>query len=293
MIRRPPRSTLFPYTTLFRSRVDEAAKQLENAPPDSVENIKQKTPEEFIAETQTLNISNTLSASNIKLVIPTDVWYIRDSFNALSFGFSYNNSFRRTPTIQESSNWLWNANMNYGISFSPDLYIQPSKFPVIGWLFALFNDYRDAKIYFTPQNFSANLTAKRLRNSSTTRATGTFQPNEVVSRDYTATRGFNFGWRLTDGGVLNISTTYNVNINSSLAYLLVDENGQDRTENEIWNDIVGGTGFGKDFRYQQSFDVRLNPRLPSLWNINRYFTVTAGYSVNYRWDNDLDRKSVV
>src|SRR5258708_17295534 len=28
MIRRPPRSTLFPYTTLFRSRVDEAQRAL-------------------------------------------------------------------------------------------------------------------------------------------------------------------------------------------------------------------------------------------------------------------------
>ena len=268
-------------------RVDEAAKQLGIAPPDTLENIQQKTPDEFISETQTLNVSNTVSASNIKLVIPTNLWYIRDSFNALSFGVSYNNSFRRSPTIQQSNNWLWNVNMNYGISFSPDLYIQPSKFPVIGWLFALFKDYRDSKIYFTPQNFSVNVTAKRNRNSRTTRATGNIQPNEVVSRDFTATRGFNFAWRLTDGGLLNISTTYNVNINSSLAYLLVDNNDQDRTEDEIWSDIFGGAGFGKDFLYQQSFDIRLNPRLPSLWNINRYFTITAGYSVNYRWDNDL------
>src|SRR2546422_10660376 len=31
MIRRPPRSTLFPYTTLFRSRADEEAKALGDA----------------------------------------------------------------------------------------------------------------------------------------------------------------------------------------------------------------------------------------------------------------------
>src|SRR5258708_13803517 len=33
MIRRPPRSTLFPYTTLFRSRVDEASRP-DQAPQD-------------------------------------------------------------------------------------------------------------------------------------------------------------------------------------------------------------------------------------------------------------------
>src|SRR2546426_6838584 len=31
MIRRPPRSTLFPYTTLFRSRTDEALRLLQQA----------------------------------------------------------------------------------------------------------------------------------------------------------------------------------------------------------------------------------------------------------------------
>src|SRR2546430_13389584 len=34
MIRRPPRSTLFPYTTLFRSEVDLGAVVVEAAPPD-------------------------------------------------------------------------------------------------------------------------------------------------------------------------------------------------------------------------------------------------------------------
>src|SRR2546422_8323712 len=34
MIRRPPRSTLFPYTTLFRSRSDQGA--LEAPPPEDV-----------------------------------------------------------------------------------------------------------------------------------------------------------------------------------------------------------------------------------------------------------------
>src|SRR2546426_6802948 len=33
MIRRPPRSTLFPYTTLFRSQAIELLRQLRDAPP--------------------------------------------------------------------------------------------------------------------------------------------------------------------------------------------------------------------------------------------------------------------
>src|SRR2546422_6349817 len=37
MIRRPPRSTLFPYTTLFRSRVEVAAGRLEGRRADGVD----------------------------------------------------------------------------------------------------------------------------------------------------------------------------------------------------------------------------------------------------------------
>jgi cell surface protein SprA len=266
--------------------VEEAVKQLDTQ-QDTTDNRGPQTPEELRAETQTLSVSNTFSASSIKLAIPTDVWYIRDSFNALTFGFSYNNSFRRSPTIQESKNWLWNASMNYGISFSPDLYINLADIPVLGWVINLFKDYRNAKVYFTPQNISAAITAKRNRNSSITRVTGNIPANVVVSRDFSATRGFNFVWRLTEGGFLNITTTYNVSVNSSLAYLLVDENDNERTEGDMWSDIFGGEGFGKDYGYQQTFDLRLSPKLPSLWDINRYFTITGGYSVNYSWNYDL------
>src|SRR2546421_9290230 len=39
MIRRPPRSTLFPYTTLFRSRHREARHQVEVEPDQAVEGV--------------------------------------------------------------------------------------------------------------------------------------------------------------------------------------------------------------------------------------------------------------
>src|SRR2546425_3265207 len=51
MIRRPPRSTLFPYTTLFRSRlVDTPVVGLRHllvglAPPGAVRNLQQPCPE--------------------------------------------------------------------------------------------------------------------------------------------------------------------------------------------------------------------------------------------------------
>lgn len=271
-------------------RVDEAAKQLENAEPDSLGN--QKTPEDLYLETQTLTVTNTISSSNIKLKIPTDVWLVRDTWNALNFGFNYNNRFNRSPTVLESYSWLWNATSNYAFNFSPDLYIKLSDLPVVGIVFSLFKDYKDLKIYFAPQNFSANVTANRNRNSSQTRPKPGIPTNAIVSQDFNTGRGFSFNWKLSEGGLLNLSVNYNVNMNSSLADILTDSIGRERTESEIWNEIIGGAGFGRDYRYQQSFDLRTSPKLPSLWDINRFFTINAGYSVGYRWDFDLRQQDI-
>lgn len=268
--------------------VDEAAKQLESAEPDSTG--YKKTPEELYLETQTLTVTNTISSSGIKLKLPTDVWYVRDTWNALSFGFNYNNRFNRSPTVLESNSWLWNATTNYAFNFSPDLHIKLSDLPIVGIIFSLFKDYKDLKIYFAPSNFSANLTANRNRNSSQTRPRPGIPTSPIVSQDFTTGRGFSFNWKLTEGGLLNLNLSYNVNMNSSLANILTDSLGNERPESDIWDDIVGGAGFGQDYRYQQSFDLRTSPKLPSLWDINRYFTINAGYSVGYRWDYDLRQR---
>src|SRR5256885_16749817 len=54
MIRRPPSSTLFPYTTLFRSKSDPAAKRdvtkLQPAIVDGLENVKAKDIQVFNPE---------------------------------------------------------------------------------------------------------------------------------------------------------------------------------------------------------------------------------------------------
>lgn len=271
-------------------KVEEAVKQLDEL--NNVDSTRtDKTGDQLRIETQTLNISDTWSASNIKLKIPTKWWLIRDSFNALTFGFNYNKNFSRNPTTLVNKSWVWNANANYAVSLSPDYYLEPVDIPVLGILFTLLTDYTKTKVYFTPQNISASLTARRNKNSSIARPTliggQLTNPDEIISRDFQTTRGFNFNWKITEGGFLNLSTNYNVNISSSLAYLETDEFGNQRTESQIWNDIIKGAFFGNDFRYQQNMDFRTNPKLPSLWNINRFFTITANYSVGYQWNNDF------
>lgn len=276
-------------------RVDQAAAQLETQRLEDTTGRVFKTPSELIGETQTLNVSDTWSASNIKIKIPTKWWLIRDTFNALTYGFNYNKSFSRNPTTLVNTNWVWNANTNYALNLSPDYYFEPIDIPLIGYLFEVFSDYSKTKVNFTPQNLSASVTARRNRSANIARPSLGFggqitQPNEIVSRDFQTTRGFNFSWRITEGGFLNISTNYSLNISSSLANLETDIMGIQRSESEIWSDIFSEIFFGRDYRYQQNLDFRTAPKLPSI--VNRFVTLTANYSVGYQWNFDFRQEEL-
>ncbi len=272
-------------------KVDQAAKQIESLRQDTTF-IANKTPEQIISESQTISTSDSWSASNIKIKIPASQWYIRDTFNALSFGFNYNKTFSRSPTVLANNGWVWNATMNYALNLSPTYYFYPEEIPVLGSVVALFSDYKDVKVYYTPQSFAFNVTARRQRNTNITRSQTGAPSQEIVSRDFGTTRGFNFNWKLTEGGLLNLATSYNVNITSSLAYLETNANDMQRPENEIWKDIFSGVFFGKDYRYQQTFDLKTNPKLPTIWDINRYFQLSAGYNVGYNWNFDFRQDTI-
>ena len=271
--------------------VEAAASLAGQARVDTVPGVI-KTADQIRAETQTLTTSDSYSASNVKLKIPTSYWLVRDTWNALTFGFNYNRTFSRNPTILSNKAWVWNASLNYGINFSPDYYFYPKKIPVIGIIFSLLSDYPNYRIYYAPQNFNFNLQARRNRNVNVTRARSNNPSQEIITRDFTAQRGFNFAWRLTDGGLLNLALNYNVNINSSLLYLETDENNSQRNSGSIFWDIFSSAHFGNDYQYQQTFDLKSSPMLPSLWDINKYFSLNAGYSVAYNWSNDFRQKEL-
>ncbi|MEW6193687.1 MAG: cell surface protein SprA [Bacteroidota bacterium] len=251
--------------------------------PDSL-NIN-KAVEEIKTITQTKTYSETWTLSNIKIKIPTDAWYIRDTFNNLTFSFNYNKTSSRSPTIYNSNSWTWNAGASYSVVFSRELYFKPVDIPLLGDLLSIFTDYKDVKIYFAPQTITANVTAVRKRNYSLTRSKNlTTKPN--IQRDFTSQRGAGFTWALTEGGLLNLSLNYDFDIQSSLAYLLAIDN-IDRSESEIWNDIFSGNFFGNDYNFKQTFDIKANPKLPSFGDINRYITLNASYGSSYAWQNNF------
>ncbi len=253
--------------------VDQAAAESNN--PDSLRE-----------ETETHNISDTWSISNIKLRIPSKKWYITDTFNGLVFGYNYNTAKATSPSVKASNSWVWNASGKYAVNFSQENFIYPANIPIIGLIFQIFEDYRNFKFFFTPQKFDAGITAKRNYSYSQSR-NEEVDPN--VRRDFTSARNTSFNWQLTNGGLLNLSTTYSLNIKSTLAYLLTDEFGNPRDEQDIWYDIFNGNLFGQDNNYAQSFALNSKPKMPSLLGLDKFLTLTAGYNVSYTWRNDFSQ----
>ncbi|MCB0747420.1 MAG: cell surface protein SprA, partial [Ignavibacteriae bacterium] len=237
---------------------------------------------------QTVNTSDTWSLSSIKFKLPSKSWYIEDIINNLQFSFSFNKTFSRTPQMLYSNSWQWNGGGKYALNFSKDNYIFAADIPLLGDIIGLFSDYKNVKLYFTPQNFSTGVSATRRNSASLSRVDSA---KENTQRDFTAKRDFGFGWKLTDGGFLNVSLGYNVNVASSFAHLLEIEN-MGRPESEVWNDIFRGQIFGRDYSYAQSFSVKTDPELPSLWDINKYLKVTLSYNNSYNWSNNFKQDSL-
>lgn len=268
-------------------KVDDAQIELRRALKN------QGLPDDLIEEkvnalknsTQTVGTSDIWNISSIRFKIPTEVWYIRDIFNNLSFGFNYSKSYQRSPTILQMNKWNWGANANYNVSLSRDLFFKPKDIPLLGDLIDLFTDYRDVKIFFTPQSFNSSLSLTRKKDFTQSR-TNPDKPD--IMRDFGATRSAGFNWTFTEGGLLNLSLGYNVDIQSTLAYLLT-ENNNERTEGQIWREIFSGQFFGKDFNYRQSFDLRTNPKLPSIFDLNRFISISSSYSSGYQWQNNFSQ----
>ena len=265
--------------------VDEAVKQesekLEAAGFSKAE--ADQAAEEIRTSSETVSVSDTWSLSSIKLKLPSKSWYVQDIINNIQLGFSYNNSFSRSPSQIYAKNWSWNGTASYALNFGRNNYFYAADIPLLGKVLEVFSDYKDVRIYFSPQSFNAGLSANRKQSSSKARTDSSIVRTQ---RDFTAKRNFSFNWKITEGGLLNLSVAYNANVSSSYAHLLTI-NDIGRSESDIWNDILNGAFFGKDYNYSQSFDLKTKPKLPSLWDLNKYLTVTMGYNAGYNWKNNF------
>jgi len=246
-------------------------------------------PDSVMKETHTVNISDSWSLATIKIKLPSESWYIKHTINSLSFGFNYNRTFARNPNIIAKRDWVWNAKADYNLNLAKDFYFYPVKLPLFGKTLEIFKDYRNVKLYYLPQTFGTNLSAKRNRSFTQTRTKNT-KPN--IQRDFTVTRGGNFNWIVTEGGFFNVGIDYNVDVNSSLTYLLIDQNEEERPESQIWKDIFNSAFFGRDNSYRQSFNFKLSPKLPSIFDLQKYLKLSAGYNVAYTWQNNFQQEEL-
>ncbi len=236
-------------------------------------------------ESETLRKTDTYAAPNFRIGLPSNAWYIRDTWNKLAFGFSYTKSTEHSPAVINSLSWQWNAKIGYALNLPPDYFVSPFKDVFDGvWLL---DEYKDMKIFFPITTFSWSLTATRSRNKSLQRALGS---REIISRNFVAGRSFGFGWKFIEGGLLNLAGDYSLNVESSLLSLETDQFGNQRSFSKIMNDIFFNDrfiNFGDDQRYTQRNNFTTKPNIPNIFNIKKFFDLSLGYAVDYSWSNTL------
>jgi cell surface protein SprA len=240
----------------------------------------------ILFESQTLSTTDTYALPTFKISIPSENWVMRDFFNKLSYGFSYTKSLVRTPGIEYQKSWSWNGHLGYSYTTSPDNYISP----FVGFenVF-LFGGLKDLRIYYPLQNISMNLDAARSQTHQRMRGQALESP---ATRGLSAHRSLSFSWKLTENGYLNLSGDYSVDIASTLVHLETDRFGRQRNFSSILGDLFFNdqlVSFGYDNSYNQNINVNTHPRIPEFLDINKYLTLSARYSVSYRWQNNLQQ----
>lgn len=241
---------------------------------------------DLVLSTETYRVTDTWAAPNFRIGLPSDEWWIRDTWNKLSLGFNYTRSIERNPSTYRRLSWQWNARIQYQINLNPDYYFQPLTGIFDGlWLL---DEYKDLKIWFAPQTFNWSFSANRSKDVSLQRTAGA---QELIGRNFNASRSFGFSWKLSENGLLNPSGDYALNIESSLLDLETDPiTKSQRSFSKIMDDIFFNNAFinfGKDTRYSQRNNFNTKPNIPNIFNIKKYLDLTLGYSVDYNWQNAL------
>ena len=245
----------------------------------------QTAADSIVTASQTHQVTDTYAAPTFRIAFPSQAWYIRDTFNKLSFGFTYTKSKMESPSVVQSVAWSWNAHMGYAVTLPPDYYISPFKHLFDGVWFL--DEYKNFRLFFPLTGFNWSVNATRTRSTSLQRVDGA---TDIISRQFSATRGMGFGWKLTEGGILNLSGDYSVSVNSSLLDMELDANDQQRSFSSILRDIFFHDhliNFGKDTQYGQKNTFNTKPNIPNIFNIKKYIDLTFTYGVDYSWQNSL------
>ncbi len=246
---------------------------------------------QIIAEAQTIRTSDAFAVPSLRIALPSDAWYIRETINKLGWSFSYNRSTERNPMIAERISWSWRGGGNYAVSLPADFYIAP--FAKIFNGVYLLDDFKNYKIFFIPiTGFNAGVSAQRGQTREVARVQSALRP---ITRNFSASRSLSFGWKLTEGGLTNISGDYSLSIESILMHLETDSAGNQRPIKQILRDIFSTNkiiNFGRDARYGQRLQINSKPKIPNILDVKKYLDFTLSYSVNYGWQNNFQQGDI-
>jgi len=249
--------------------------------------LGEKEKQKILSEAQTLSTTDTYAVPAFKFNVPSENWFFRDLFNRVNYGFSYTTSSQRNPTTASRNSWQWNARISYAYSFLGDAYIQPFGFFENTFFF---EELRELQIFYNPiSSFSTGFSIARSRTNERLRSQ--IKDTEPI-RGLASSRNFSFAWKLTDNGLINLSGDYAVDITSSMVHLELDPFGRQRNFQQIMNQMFLQdrlVNFGFDNAYNQTFTLNTRPKVPSMFDLNKYVTLSARYNVGYRWQNSLQQ----
>lgn len=241
----------------------------------------------IVDESQTYQVNDSYSVPNFHINLPTQLWYIRDTFNKLQLSFQYNTARYHDPTVADRLNWQWSFGARYGVQLPSDIAIQPFKSLFKGII--ILDDFKDWKLYIFPfQNLNAGLTGQRSRAFELDRNNLNLPTD---TRSFGATKSVGFSWKLTEGGLLNLSGDYNLAIDRSLYNL--DNDSVGRGFGTILRNLLIG---GRDGHYNQRVTVNSRPKIINILDLPKFVDLSASYNVNYGWQNtfantDLSKSS--
>ena len=243
------------------------------------QDVADEVAENVRRRSQRVRVQDQWALNGLRLGIPVKAWYIDDTFNKLTFNFSYSQEFERSQVVQQRFDWRWRFKVDYAVNIAPKFSVSPMKFLTDVWGLKA---YKDTKINFLPQTLNASVNMTRARTTEQSRFLTQASP---IAREFIADKSIGFNWRLVENGFLSPSLDYKVNSISTLVPFELDENGRQRTAGELRSRIIGGDGglidFGNISNYTQNVTLSLRPRLPDIAGLNRFFETTGSYTSNF------------
>lgn len=235
-------------------------------------------------QSRSLTVTEAFSLPSVQLMIPSSSWLVTETINRMTFAYSFSNTQRRDPVTRSYHQWLWNFRMSYALQLSQQNFLQPF---AVGENFFLLSPWKGTKLFFLPRSLSFSTTLSRHQTREEARNQVSPKP---VGRNFESTRQMLFSWPLIEGGFINPSIDYSLDVSSSLVHLEVDELGRQRSFGEILGDMFGGKkiiNFGHDRSYMQTVSLNTRIVVPSILKLDKILTPSFRYSSRFDWQNNF------